>query len=153
MRMQPLTWNALEYEHRDRSTDWFWSLGIVALGGAILAILLGNVLFALFIVIGSATLALHALRHPHMVTFQINDKGISIDTTLYPFQTLESYDIHEHHRIPRLIIKSQKVVMPYITIPLEEVNADEVRAALAGKLPEVEIPESLSEKIMEIFGL
>ena len=153
MHMQPLTWSALEYEHRDRSNDWYWSLGIVGLGGAILAILLGNVLFALFIVIGSATLALHALRHPHMVTFQINDRGIVVDGSLFPYQTLESYDIHEHLHSARLIVKSQKLVMPYLTIPLEDVTADQIRVALAGKIPEVEVPPSLSEKLMEVFGL
>ncbi len=151
--MQPLTWSALEYEHRDRSNDWYWSLGIVGLGGAILAILLGNVLFALFIVIGSATLALHALRHPHMVTFQINDRGIVVDGALFPYQTLESYDIHEHVHVSRLIVKSQKLVMPYLTIPLEEVTADQIRVALAGKIPEVNVQESFSEKLMELFGL
>lgn len=151
--MQPLTWNALEYEHRERSGDWFWSLGIVALGGAIVAILLGNILFALFIVLGGATLALHALRHPHVVTFEINDRGIIVDTTLFPYQTLESYDIHEHPHASRLIVKSQKLAMPYITIPIEDVTPDEVRVALVGKLPEVEVLPSLSEKVLELFGL
>ncbi len=151
--MQPLTWTALEYEHYERSNDWFWSLGIVALGGAILAILLGNVLFALFIVLGAVTLALYALRHPHRVAFEINDRGIVEGGTLFPYATLDSYDIHEHHQVPRLIVKSQKVVMPYITIPLEEVTPEDVRAALNSRLLEIDIPESLSEKIMEVFGL
>jgi hypothetical protein len=150
--MQPLSWTALEYEHRERSGDWFWTLGVIALGGAILAIVLGNILFALFIILGSVTLALHTLRHPQTVTFEINSRGIVIDNALFPYATLQSYAIHEHHHIPKLIIKSQKVVMPYLTMSLEEVTPDEVRAAIADKLPEEDIPPSLSEKVIEVLG-
>jgi hypothetical protein len=150
--MQPLTWTALEYEHYERSGDWFWSLGIVALGGAILAIIFGNILFALFIILGSVTLALHALRHPHEVVFEINERGIVIDTTLFPYQTLEAYAIHEHRHIPRLVIKSQKVIMPYLTVALEGVTPEQVRDAVGGNLPEHDLPQSVSERVMELLG-
>ncbi len=150
--MQPLSWTALEYEHRERSGDWFWILGIVALGGAILALIFGNALFAVFIVIGAVTLGLYALRHPRSVAFEINAQGVVVDTVLYPYKTLESFGIHEHLHEPRLIIKSQKVVMPYLTLPLADVQPDAIRTALAGKLPEEDIPESLGEKVMEMLG-
>ncbi len=151
--MQPLTWTALEYEHKTRSSDWFWSLGVVALGGAILAIVLGNILFALFIILGAVTLALYALRHPHEVAYEINDRGLVINNALFPYQTLESFDIHDHLHTPRLMVKSQKVVMPYLVIPIEGVHPEDVREMLAERIPEVDIPESLSEKLMAVFGL
>jgi hypothetical protein len=151
--MQPLAWSALEYEHRQHSSDWFWTLGIIGLGGAILAIVFSNVLFALFIVLGAVTLGLHAIKHPRVVSFEINDRGIVVDGTLFPYATLESYDIHDHHRIPRLVIKSQKLVMPHITVPIEEVTPEDVYNALSDKLPMIEVPETLAEKLMEAFGL
>jgi hypothetical protein len=151
--MEPLTWTALEYDHYERSNDWYWSLGILGLGGAILAIVFGNVIFALFIILSTVLLGLRAYRYPREALFEINEKGVRIDTTIYPYASLYSYDIHEHHRRPMVIIKSQKMMMPYITLPLEDVTPDDVRLAFRGRLPQEEIPPSLIEKIMSLFGL
>lgn len=150
--MEPISWTALEHEYIERNPDWFWMVGIVALGGAILALLFGNVLFALFIVVGAVTLSLYALKHPHPVNFEINDKGIIIGVDLYPYQTLESFCIHEHGASFRLLVKSQKVFMPYLLLPLGDVPPVEVRKAFINRLPEVYVPESLSEKLMERMG-
>ncbi|MEK7579178.1 MAG: hypothetical protein AAB460_01425 [Patescibacteria group bacterium] len=150
--MEPLIWSALEYEHRERSNDWFWAVGVIALGGAILAIIFGNVLFGVLIIIGALTLVLYVLRHPRHVSFEINTRGVVVDGVLFPYQTLESFWIHEH-RIPnKLIVKSQKVFMPYITLPLEGVPASDVRERLLDHISEEEVKESLSEHIMEILG-
>lgn len=150
--MQPLSWTALEHEYIERNPDWFWMVGVVALGGAILALILGNILFALFIVVGAVTLSLYALKHPRMVDFEINDKGVIIEADLYPYQTLESFCIHEHGASFRLLVKSQKVFMPYLTLPLGDVPPVEIRKALANKLPEIYVAESISEKLMERMG-
>lgn len=150
---EPLSWTALEHEHVERHPDWFWTVGILALGGAIIALIVGNVLFALFIIVCAVTLSLYALKHPQHVNYRIDDKGILVDTTIYPHQTLESFCIHEHHDSFRLVVKSQKLFMPYILIPLDTVPPQDVRRALAGKLPEVYVPESISEKLLEALGL
>jgi len=149
---EPLSWTALEHEHIERHPDWFWGVGIIALGGAIIALLLGNVLFALFIVVCAITLSLYALKHPQHVNYQIGEKGLLVDTKIYPYVTLESFCVHEHHDSFRLVVKSQKVFMPYILIPLDTVPPEEVRKAFAGKLPEVYVAESISEKLLEALG-
>lgn len=149
---EPLSWVALEHEHIDRHPDWFWVVGIVALGGATLALFLGNVLFALFIVMCAITISLYALKHPERIQYEIGEKGVRVDTKIYPYQTLESFCIHEHHDSFRLILKSQKIFMPYIFVPLDTIPPEDVRRAFAGKLPEIYVPESISEKLLEIIG-
>ena len=149
---EPLSWSALEHEYIERNPDWFWMVGITALGGAILALVFGNTLFALFIVIGAVTLSLYALKHPRHINLEINSRGILIDVDIYPYQTLESYCIHEHGDSFRLLIKSQKIFMPYISVPLDDTPPAEVRKALVHYLPEIYVPESISEKLMERLG-
>ncbi len=149
---EPLSWVALEHEHVERHPDWFWFVGILALGGAIIALLLGNVLFALFIVVCAITLSLYALKHPQRIQYEIGEKGVLVDTKIYPYQTLESFCIHEHHDSFRLLIKSQKIFMPYIFVPLDTTPPEDVRRAFAGKLPEVYVPESLTEKLLDAVG-
>lgn len=149
---EPLSWVALEHEHVERHPDWFWFVGVLALGGAIIALLLGNVLFALFIVVCAITVSLYAIKHPQHIRYEIGEKGVLVDTKIYLYPTLESFCIHEHGNSFRLLIKSQKVFMPYIFVPLDTTAPEDVRRAFAGKLPEVYVPESLTEKLLDVVG-
>lgn len=147
-----LSWEALEYEHTPRSSDWFWGLGIIAVGGVVVAILFGNLLFGLVIAIGAIALGLHALRHPKMVRCDITDRGIAIDTTLFPYATLQSFWVQEHLFPNRLVLTSRKVAMPHIVILLDGIDADDVRETLSRYLEETEVHETFSDKLLELFG-
>lgn len=152
--MDTISWQGYEHTHHEKSSDWFWALGIVALSSAVVAIVFENILFALLILIGAFTVALLAAKTPHLIHFEINRRGIAIDDLLYPFSTLESFwideDEHEHHT---LILKSQRVIMPYIIIPLDElIEFEDVRNVLLTKLEEEELHEPISHRILEFFG-
>ncbi len=150
----PLTWQAYEYHHREKSNDWFWALGIIAVGGIVAAIFLHNLLFALLILVASVAIGLFAAREPDLVTFAITRRGIRIDDDLYPYQNLDGFwieDISEAH-VPKLLLKSKKVLMPMIVIPIEEVEPEDVYAALLYFLPEEELHEPFAHKIMEFVG-
>ena len=144
----------VEYINQKKSSDWFWVLGIVAISSAVTAIVFENILFALFILIGAFTIALFATKTPHLIHFEINKRGIGIDNILYPFGTLESFCIDEdEHGHNALILKSQRIVMPYIVIPLgKTVELENVRNLLLTKLEEEELHEPVSHRILELFG-
>ena len=148
-----LAWAALEHEHRHHPSDWFWSVGIVAFGGAVLAILFHDLLFAIVIVVGAIALVLHALRHPNEIQVEIQEQGVLINNTLYPYQTLESFWIHEHREPHILVLSSQKIFMPHINAALaSDIDPEHLRDILLDYLPEKEILPSLSEKIMDELG-
>ncbi|NQV93095.1 hypothetical protein HQ403_01195 [Candidatus Kaiserbacteria bacterium] len=149
-----ISWQGYEYTHHEKSSDWFWALGIVALSSAITAIIFKNILFALLLLIGAFTVALFAAKRPHLIHFEITRRGVTIDDALYPFSTLESFwideDEHGHHS---LILKSQRLIMPYVVIPLDEsVQFEDIRNILLIKLEEEEMQEPTSHKIFEFFG-
>ena len=53
--MEPIIeWNAPEHYYYKRSPDWYWSVGIIAVTGAVLACIFGNVIFGILI-LASAT--------------------------------------------------------------------------------------------------
>jgi hypothetical protein len=147
-----LTWEALEYEHTPRSSDWFWGLGIIAVGGIILSIIFSNLLFGLVIAVGAVALGLHALRFPKTVRCEITDRGIALDTTLFPYSTLQSFWIQEHVLPNRLMLTSRKVAMPHIIILLDAVSADDVRDILSQYVHEEEVHETFSDRILELLG-
>ncbi len=150
----PLRWQAHEYDHYERSTDWYWAVAIITLSIIALSIIWNDYLFALVIAIGVFALVLYTKRPSKLITYELSKKGIRIEKTLYPYPTLESFWVEDYNQTPRpkLILKSIKVMMPHIVIPIEGIHPDEVHSFLSARLPEEEHVESLSVKVMEYLG-
>ena len=151
--MQPLTWQTHEYYHSPKSNDWFWALGIVALAVAFVSVLLGNILFAIFVVLAGFCLALYASRHPKVITVEITSKGVRVNNTIFPFSEIHNFAVAADVRVPSVVLTMKKIFMPHILIPLGDMSAEEVKAALSPKLSEEHYVEPLSVKIFEAFGL
>ena len=153
-KAQPLHFQTYEYEPKERSVDWFCAVGIITIAIAVTAIIFNNVLFSIVVVLAGFALSLYAARPPETIDIVINDIGVRIHEKLYPYRTLESYWIEEHQRVPKLFLKSQKLLMPYIIVNLnvDEAEAHEIHEYLSHHLPEVFHGESMFEKILERLG-
>jgi hypothetical protein len=147
-----LEWDAHEYEHKERSSDWYWAVGIVAVSGAIASIIFGNVIFALLILLCVFSLTLHINNPPDVIQVMVNEYGITRDDTLYPYHSLHSFWVDEEHPHRKVILKSKKLLMPLIVIPLGEMDGDEVREILLKQLPEEFLSLPFLEKLLEYFG-
>ena len=153
MKHQRISWEGYEYEHKDRSVDWYWAVGVIAIALAITAIIYKNILFAIFIILGAFTLLMYAARKPEKVYFEISRRGVRVNKTLYPFSTLESFCIHDNSHSPKIIFQSQKLFMPHIIIPLsEEIDVESLHNFLIEFIDEDEHRESISEMIMDYLG-
>jgi hypothetical protein len=154
-KIAPLHWQTLEYEERERSADWYWAVGIITVSLAIASIIFNNVLFALVIILGGFVLSVYAARPPHEIDIVLDDLGIKIDKIFYPYRTLESFWVEQRGDSFRVLVKSQRLIMPYIIIPinLEEVEPEDVQTYLRRYLPEVFHSESPLHHLMEHLGL
>ncbi len=148
-----IAWKALEYKRTEKTADWYWAVGIIALSTVITAFILKDGLFAILIVIGVSTLMAFSLKKPEWVDITIDRRGFSVGSEQYPFATLSEFwvDIstpNDH----KIIIKSKKGLMPLIIIPIEEHEHLDVREFLLKHLPEKELHEPAAHKIMERLG-
>ncbi len=148
----PLHWQALEYEYREQSSDWFWAVGIITIALSVTAIILHNVLFAFVIILSGFVLSVYAARPPKEIDIVIDDFGIRVEKTFYPFHTLESFWIEETEENSKVLVKSQRLIMPYIILPVGDADTDEIHAYLSRHLPEVFHSESSLHKMMEYLG-
>lgn len=150
----PITWSGHEYVHFDKTAEWFWALGLIAISGAVTSLVFGNLLFAVFILIAGFVLALFAARRPSEVTFSITQRGVKVDEKLYPFQSLDSFGIDEFtpNHTPKLVLRSKHTFVPHLIIPLNGVSVDEVHDFLISFLPEDDHAEPLTHRIMEWLG-
>lgn len=148
-----LEWDAPEHEHKERSADWFWAAGIVVFGIALTSIIFGNIIFAILVVVASFSLTLFINKKPDNLHIIINENGVRKSNTLYPMDTLASFWIDLSHAHKKIIIRSQKPLMPLIIIPLgEKVDLNRLREFLMSKMPEEELSLPLAEKILEYLG-
>ncbi len=151
---EKLEWEALEYPYREKTPDWFWALGIIATAATVTAVIFGNILFAVLIVIGSFTLAMYAARAPRRLTFRITDRGVTVGPELHPYSTLHCFWVEDREGTEhdRILLKSNKFFSPQISIPLGGTNPETARSLLLRYLKEEEHKEGFSSKVLELFG-
>jgi len=151
-----LEWKSFEHNHKDeKSQDWFWALGFVVVAVAVAAILLGNILFGILIILAGIVLGLSVNQKPKEITYSITTRGVVVDGFLYPYKNLEAFWIDEtsHPKRDMLIIDAQKPLIPHLIIHLpKSVDKDALQDMLLDYLPEEELYEPASHRIAEMFG-
>lgn len=147
-----LSWEAYEHEHIERSSEWFWALGIIAVCAAITSILFGNILFAILIAIASTTIGLIASRPPLLHQFEITERGVRTGPTLHPYNTILAFWVDEELPEPLLLIDTTRPLSPNLVIPLGDLEPEHVREVLSHYAEEHPMKEPLSHKILEFFG-
>ncbi|MDB5238771.1 MAG: protein of unknown function with transrane region [Candidatus Parcubacteria bacterium] len=153
MATEPLIfWDAPAHLYTEKRPDWYWAVGLITLALAVVALLFGEIITGIFVVVGAVALVLHASHPPHTVHHEINDRGIMSDLTLYPFLSLDSFWIPHDEFPPKIILKSRKLFMPYIIMYIDEVDPEEVRAVLLKYIAEVEHHEHLLKRVLERLG-
>ncbi|MEK7569462.1 MAG: hypothetical protein AAB500_01035 [Patescibacteria group bacterium] len=155
---EKIEWAAPEYEQKERSKDWFWALGVIIVTAALASIIFANYFFAALIVLGGALLWTFSVRPPETISYQLDNRGLRIKTRLYTYESIKSFWVqsgaHDGASVkPLLFIHTERFFMPILSVPIDEAHAYAVRNVfLAKEIPEEEMREHLSEKIMERLG-
>ena len=148
-----MEWDAHEYEHKERNSDWFWAVGILATAIAVTAVIFGNIIFAILTLVGAFALSLFANREPDIIRVVVDESGISRGKVRYYYSTLTSFWIDTDHPHKKIILRSEKLFMPLIIVPInDEINADNLHENLSQVLKEEFHSLPFVEKMLEYFG-
>lgn len=148
-----IEWDAHEYEHKERSQDWFWAAGIITIALAVAAAVFGNVILAILIITAAFSLALFINRLPENVHVVVSERGITRDKIHYPYSTLRTFWIDVDHSHPKILLSSEKIFMPIIIIPLaDDVDLDKLNDILSQFLHEKYHSLPFVEKVIEYLG-
>lgn len=148
-----MEWEILEHRYTEKTNDWYASVILIA--GALVAIefLLNNFLLITLTVIGTFAFLLLAVRRPELMHVEVRNSGIRAGNILYPYVSLDGFAIGEYKEGRRLLLESNRRLMPLVVIPVsDDVSADELRDLLAQYLPEKELHESLPHLLFERLG-
>ena len=147
-----ISWNAPEHYHVEKTPDWYWGVGIITLALAVVAFIFGNIITGIFVLVAAITLVLHASKPPRTIYHEVNDRGLVIHDTLYPFVSLESFWIPHDEFPSKIILKSRKTFMPFIIMLIDETDPEEIREVMLKYIAETEHREHFLHHILERLG-
>ena len=147
-----ISWQTIEYLHTEKTTDWYWIVAIITVSITLISIIFGNLIFGILIIVSSFTLTLFASRKPESMEVEISNTGVRVGKTIYSYAHLSSFWIETREANPRVLLKSNKIFMPFVVIFLEDMDHEKIRTTLSQYLPEEEHREPLLEKLLIYFG-
>ena len=148
-------WDATETDHREKTPDWYWALGIVILLACVLCIISKNYLLALLLIVGGVMIAYYGNDKPMPVHIELSERGIKLNDDLYTHDTIKSLWMYvDHKKRNRLSITTSRTVLPerIVTLP-EDIPATMIRNYLLRFSEEKETNPSLIAIIAETVGL
>jgi hypothetical protein len=148
-----MEWESLEHSYTEKTNDWYASAIIIA--GALIAVefMINNFLLVTLTIIATITFLLMAARRPSMMRVQIRKNGIRVGDVLYPYQSLDGFSIIDYTPEKRLLLKSNKKLMPLIVVHIaDDIDAEELHEDLSKYLHEIELHESAPQLFMEWIG-
>lgn len=148
-----LEWYAKEHEHRPKSPIWFIALA------SLTTVVIGLQLFLYANFIGAITIAAIgsliyyiAQQKPDTVRYRIMIDGIAINTLLYHYQDLETFNvIYEPDETKTVIFRTNRRFSPYIHLEIGEADVDpsEIRDILMEFLEE---DQEMEEPLVDILA-
>lgn len=147
-----IEWDAPEHEHKERSSDWFWAVGIITFSIAATSVILGNMIFAILVLVSVFALALFINHPPENVHAIVDEKGITRGNIHYPYSSLASYWLDTEHPHPKIILRSEKAFIPLIIVPIGDADAEKLDQTLSQFLPEKYHALPFIERVLEYLG-
>jgi len=147
-----IVWQGPEYTHQEKTVDFLWTIGLIAIVLAGLAVWNANYLFAIFILLSACCLILFSVRPPQIVNVEINTDGIKIGRSFYVWKSVAGFHIIKGTPYAKLLLKTKRQFLPVLTITIPAERVSETRTTLLKVIPDIELAESRSMQFMEKLG-
>ncbi len=152
--MQELMW-VVPAEHKIRTTDWFWAIGLITLVGAGTAFFVGNSLFGIFILIAGSLLFYSNLQKPNDTTVHINEKEITVNGLSYISKKMRGFAIVKTHDDSELlIVRTDRFFMPTLLLKIpDEINIHTLEEILTKRIVKEDLHEPQAHALADKLGL
>lgn len=148
-----LEWQGREFEFTPKSPTWYWSIGILSVGAAVAAFIVGNFLFSIILLLAGFTTALLGSRQPALHTFRITNRGIHVGEQLFKYDNIASFAIEEQEP-KKLLFRLKQGIVATMTVPLAGADHRAVRTELKNRnVEEVDDLDSTVARLSDWMGI
>ncbi len=138
-----LKWTASEFVDHQKTILWYLALlGGVALLSGVLYLATRDVLSSIAIVIAGILFAILAGRKPRVLSYEINNKGLTIDKKFYPYSLFKSFSLFQEGAIGAISFMPLRRFMPELSIHFSPDMAGKIIDDLSLHLPNEEYVEN-----------
>ncbi|MDP2629549.1 MAG: hypothetical protein Q8P45_02500 [Candidatus Harrisonbacteria bacterium] len=153
--MNLISWQAPEFTYYEKSTGWYTASIVIAVLLVIFALVQGNILFLIFVIIAEILILYWARQIPPLIEYHLDEKGLHIiDRSFYSYAKLSGFAIdtdHPHDPYFELILRPAQKLSTDIKVLFPVEQTDALRERLKTVLPEIDYEESLAERIIKIL--
>ncbi len=147
-----LSWKATSFVSTPKSKIWYIIVFITLVSLVALGLFSDNFPLAILAILIGLILYLFEKKEAQSFNFSVTTEGVIAQDRLYKFSSLENFWIfYEPGGKKDLSLKSAKSFIPYINIPLGDVDPAILRKVLISFLPEVEHEDSLIDSLEVLF--
>lgn len=144
-------WTIQEYDRHIRGTWWHILMITAGILLVVYALVSGNSLFALIVILFAIILFLQSHQEPIAVPFAIAELGIVVGNKWYTYSEFsEFYIIYQPPAVKTLYLETKSALRPLLRIPLQDMNPVDIRMALRAYLSEN--VEKEEEPISDVFA-
>lgn len=138
-----LQWSALKSGQENFQSKWLLVLsGVASIAMIVRGILTKDAIVAITFGVLALVCFMFVFEKPRKIKAAITEEGIIIDDRFYCFDELESFWIVKEGEVMTLQLKTTKIILPFIFVPLENQNPEKVREILLNYLEEKKEKES-----------
>src|SRR3989344_2711975 len=111
-----ISWTMHEYEFRPKTKNWYWVVGIVAVGISLAAFILGNILFGIIVLLAGFSVMLVGSRRPEEQTYSLTKRGVRVGNTIFLYDKIKQFSMVDDE--PRSLSLEVLSILGTLTIPL-----------------------------------
>jgi len=151
--MTEITWQAPEFEYREKNISWYWLSIIITSTILGFAVWQRNFLFALFILVGEILILFWAGQKPKTRSFALKEKGVEIDGKLYEFTAMDTWSLRYEtdDAFAYFTLRFKQRVRPPLALLVPPNTMVAVQKALTLILTQTEAEDSLMDTLQKFF--
>jgi hypothetical protein len=141
------SWQASEFIHHQKSAGWYATLALIAVALVAAAILTQQWFSIAVFASMTAAVVVYASKEPRVLSYRIDNTGITIDNKPNPYKNFKSYSVVKDTGWQMIDLDPTQRFMPRVSIIFDNDDLDKITALLDTKLPRIDREPDWIEKL------
>lgn len=143
-------WTASEFIARHKGVGWYSVLALGSVVAAALVYLLSKDFITVGAVVGAMVLfGVAAARKPRVLTYRMNESGLTIGQKFYPYAMFKSFSVMDEGAFSSIMLLPLKRFMPPLSIYYEPKDEEHIVTILSHYLPVENRPADAVDRLMK----